>query len=162
MAHRHNNIFGAATDAPARRAPSQYRPADSNIFGGGAENQPSRTAVTTAFPGSMGDSAKSTPRGDHGRNILDSKIDLGGGYGNSALNHVRPGTTSRHSVQENDKPAGTRGESVIVKQTETHNIFGAQSALREINQPAVPSTTGMTGKERRDTIAAWRNGKAGN
>lgn len=159
MAHRNNDIFGTAVEAP-RRAPSSYRPTDSDIFSARENSQRSgASAIKTVFPGTSGDAARATPRGDHGRSIHDSNLDLGGGYGNAARDHGRPSVVPKHAVQENDKAAGTRGPSVLVKQTDSHNIFGGASALREVNQPAVPSTAGMTGKERRNTIAAWRNGK---
>lgn len=161
MAHRHNNIFGEAAPAP-QRAPQTHRPVDSDIFGA-RENAASRAApvVKTVFPGSAGDAAKATPRGDHGRSIHDAKIDLGGGYGRAENNYQRPSVVARHSVQEHDVSAGTREKNGLIKQTDSHNIFGAdaQSALREINRPPVPSMAGMKGNERRAAIAAWRNGK---
>ncbi|KAJ1634826.1 hypothetical protein T492DRAFT_971009 [Pavlovales sp. CCMP2436] len=173
MANRHNDIFGSAAAAPAQRGPSN-RPADSDIFGArqnAAPSQPSaRAPVNTVFPGMSGEDSRATPRGDHGCNILDSKIDLGGGFGNAQNNYERPATSHRRSAQENamrsDSSAGARSgkEHVIVKQTESNNIFGASNnALREANTPVgVPDTAGMKGNERRNAIAAWRNGKAGN
>lgn len=163
MAHRNNDIFGTATEAP-RRAASSHRPADSDIFSARENSQPGRSNVKTVFPGMSGETAKQTPRGDHGRSIHDASLDLGGGYGNAAHNHARPSTAVKHSIHEDDKAAGTRGPSVIVKQTDSHNIFGSSNtALRDVNQPVgVPDCAGMTGKERRDTIAAWRNGKPAN
>jgi hypothetical protein len=170
MAYRHNDIFGAAPP-PTQRGPTN-RPADSDIFGArqsAAPSQPAaRAPVNTVFPGMSGEASKATPRGDHGRNILDSKIDLGGGFGNAQNNYERPSTSHRRSAQENatrsDSSAGARKEQVIVKQTESNNIFGSNNnALREANTPVgVPDTAGMKGVERRNAIAAWRNGKAGN
>lgn len=163
MAHRNNDIFGAAIEAP-RRAASSYRPADSDIFSARENSQPVGPSVKTVFPGMSGEATKQTPRGDHGRSIHDASLDLGGGYGNEAHNHMRPSTARKHSIQGDDKAAGTRGPSVIVKQTDSHNIFGEfNHALRDVNKPVgVPDCAGMTGKERRDTIAAWRNGKPAN
>lgn len=132
MAHRNNDIFGAAVEAP-RRAPSSYRPADSNIFAPSEQSQGQRSNIKTVFPGMADEAAKAAPRGDHGRSIHDASVDLGGGYGNSALNRVRPGTAAKHLINENDKAAGSRGSDVIIKQTESHNIFGAPNPLREAN-----------------------------
>lgn len=127
MAHRNNDIFGAGAEAP-RRAPSSHRPADSDIFSSHEQQQRS-SSVKTTFPGMSGEPVKAGPRGDHGRSIHDAKIDLGGGYGDN----MRASNVEKHLNNENDKAAGFRGSSVIVKQTESSNIFGAPTPLAEPN-----------------------------
>lgn len=136
----HENIFGSAP-APATR---EYK-------------QP-------VFPGLSGDSTRTAPRGDHGRSIHDASVDLGGGYG-SGPGAQRPVHHPKHLVRDDDVAAGSRQGDTILDQSKESGIFGngGAGALRDSNAPAgPPSTAGMTGKERRDAIAAWRNAKAQN
>eukprot|EP00306_Pavlova_sp_CCMP459_P024456 CAMPEP_0185541228 /NCGR_PEP_ID=MMETSP1381-20130426/1826_1 /TAXON_ID=298111 /ORGANISM="Pavlova sp., Strain CCMP459" /LENGTH=169 /DNA_ID=CAMNT_0028153131 /DNA_START=41 /DNA_END=550 /DNA_ORIENTATION=- len=159
-----SDIFGAA-QAQAPRAPSSHRPADSDIFSSKqAAPAPSSSQVKTTFPGTGGAVHQAGPRGDHGRSIHDSSLDLGGGYGDQAKNHVRPTTAARRLNQEQNKPAGSARPEVIINQQKSNDIFGTKQSsavLREANASSVvPSFAGMKGVERRNAIAAWRNGKS--
>lgn len=148
------------------RSRSAYYPKDNNIFsseppGPTATAKPPK-AVTTVFPGSNVDNAKFTPRGTHGRHICQSSIELGSGMGTVKTERVAlPREPKKHQVRVNDVAAGVRQEGAIVDQRATSGIFGNPGGvLREVNKPRVPVTAGMTGKERRDALTAWRNGKA--